>query len=461
MKLKFGGLPFLSLIVAFLLFALSVEAAPQMLRVRIGSGKSSGTLSSSSAMTLVDGRGHSVNGGTKIAVNFNGDGTVAVSGKKLQNPLAVSSKVPIAWNGRPYRGKIELRRGSEGWIIVNVINVEEYLRGVLKMEINPAWPMEAIRAQAIVARTYAISHANRSGTRGYDFDDSQNAQVYRGVNAEDAMLDRGISATKGMVVLWQGQPALTPYHSDSGGWTADVRDVWGGTRPYLIAQQEPFPSRSPHETWKTTLSASQVTSIVRKMGVNVGDVTALSVAERDRGGRAVLLRVNGTAGTATVKSHAFRMAADPKIIRSTYFEMRGSAGSTTEEFGKPLLPLPSITAEEPERAINRNDPELLIKLTQEGAFTKDELMDMLLRPETRSAYLEKALVRSRPGAKPRPATPVSPKRPASGTFVFEGRGWGHGVGMSQWGAKAMADNGWKAEKILGYYYPGTTIKQIY
>lgn len=446
-----------TLFLLFFLLTLSAEGATQTVRVRIDGGKNSGTLTSSSAMTLSDGRGKSHGAGTKVSLAVNGDGTISAGGKKLTAPLTISSKGPIAWNGRPYRGKLEVRRGSKGWVVVNVLDVETYLRGVLKMEINPAWPMEAIRAQAIVARTYAISHAGQSGAKGYDFDDSHNAQVYRGVNAEDPTLDKGIAATRGLVVAWQGQLALTPYHSDSGGWTADVRDVWGGTRPYLLPRQEPFSSRSPHETWSTTLTATELTAIVRKMGVNVGQVTRLSVVQRDQGGRAVLLEVQGTAGRATIKSHAFRMAADPKVIRSTCFELNGTGS------GGPLSPEPPlypVMAQEESSPPKAGDPNLIITLTQEGAFTKDELMDMLLHPETRDSYVAKALARSPNRKTPRPTAPIAP-RPSSGQFTFEGRGWGHGVGMSQWGAKAMADRGWKAEKILEHYYPGTTLKRIY
>lgn len=437
------------------LLPLSAEGATQTVRVRIDGDKSGGTLTSPAAMTLSDGKGKSMGGGTKAVLTFNDDGTASVGGKKLIGPISVSAKAPLSWNGRPYRGKMEVRKGSQGWVVVNVIDVEDYLRGVLKMEINPAWPMEAIRAQAIVARTYAISHAGQSGTKGYDFDDSHNAQVYRGVNAEDPTLDRGIDATRGVVVSWQGNLALTPYHSDSGGWTADVRDVWGGSRPYLVVRQEPFPSRSPHETWSTTLTATQMTAIFRKMGVNVGEVTDLSVAERDQGGRAVSLRVQGTAGEATVKSHAFRMAADSKVIRSTCFELRSSDGGT------PRSPLPILSPPAKDSAVDGDDPNLIITLTQEGAFTKDELMDMLLHPETRQSYVDKALARSSKGRVSKPAAPVVASPRSSGSFIFDGRGWGHGVGMSQWGAKVMAEKGWKAEKILGHYYPGTTLKKIY
>lgn len=460
MKKKVRFLALIVLSAFFLAFSFSAEASLPTVRVRIDGGKTSGTLSSSSAMTVTNGRGQSINAGTRAVVRFNGDGTVTVAGKKQPQPVMVVSRGPISWNDRPYRGKVELRRGSEGWVVVNVINVEDYLRGVLKMEINPAWPMEAIRAQAIVARTYAVAHANQSGAKGYDFDDSHNAQVYRGINAEDPILDKGIAATRGMVLFWQGKPALTPYHSDSGGWTADVRDVWGGARAYLVSKQEPFSSRSPHETWTATLSTAEMTAIARKLGTNVGEVTGLSVIERDRGGRAVLLRIDGTRGSATVKSHSFRMAADPKVIRSTFFDLNGDSLAVPEDYPDVLLPFLPSAPQEMAASRDADDPHLLITLTQEGAFTKEELMDMLLRPETRSSYVDKALSRSRPTTV-RPV-PSRPSRPSpTGRFVFQGRGWGHGVGMSQWGAKAMADNGWKAEKILSHYYPGTYITYIY
>ncbi len=110
------------------------------------------------------------------------------------------------------------------------------------MEINPAWPMEAVKAQAIVSRTYALrSMRQNNGKNGFDLRDSVLSQVYRGINAEDKRADQAISATRGIVVFHGGNLAFTPFHSDSGGATADVTAVWGGSMPYLRGVNEPIP----------------------------------------------------------------------------------------------------------------------------------------------------------------------------------------------------------------------------
>lgn len=434
-----------------------LAASSSSLKVCIQEGSRGGTLASASKITLSDNAGKRITVGTSVKVRYVGGNRVQVGASTLSLPVLCRSSSLVKWQGKPYRGDIRLQKGSNGMAAVNVIPVEDYLRGVLKMEINPSWPMEAVKAQAIVARTYALSHRGRDVARGYDFDNTNRSQVYRGVNAEDSRADKAISATRGLVLAWNGKLALTPYHADSGGWTADVRDVWGGQRPYLVCAQEPFASRSPYSNWTVTLSPGQISKALSKMGVNVGAVQAVQVSAQDAGGRAVRLLVSGSRGQATVKANAFRMALGSKVLRSTFFQI-GGAGSCAVS-SRPALDTGAVMTH-----VGDTQEDLLVQLTQQGAFTTEELMDMLLHPGKRDEYLQRAVQ----GKKKVSSAPAKPSR-GSGAFVavpgrgfqVRGKGWGHGVGMSQWGARAMAQNGWKVKEILGHYYPGTMVKKVY
>ena len=225
-------------------------------------------------------------------------GGLSVGAAVLSFPVTATANGPVGWDNVKYRGKLTFIKAGSGFTVVNELPLEDYVRGILKVEMAADWPFEALKAQAILARTYAVRNRGRFGKRGYDFDTGENSQVYRGVNAEDPRTDRAVSETTGMVLTWNGSPADIYYHSDSGGATADAADVWGSVRPYLRVQPEIVRYVSPNSTWNTTLTEAQAASILSKMKQNVGKVLAIDVATVDSAGRAVTLEVTGEHGTA-------------------------------------------------------------------------------------------------------------------------------------------------------------------
>ena len=434
--------------------------------VGLSIGQSSVSVSSASALTATDGSGKKHALGTTAVFHVSGASSVVVGNRTLRLPVSLSSRHPLSFNKRRYRGAFRLISSGSGITLLNVLDLEEYLRGVLKMEVNPAWSMEALKAQAVISRTYALrSVLQNRGKGGYDLGDTVMSQVYRGMNAEDPKTDQAIRATKGMVLKYGGEIAFTPFHSHSGGATADVSTVWGGNMPYLKGVNEDFRTESPHETWEARLSAAQVEEALRSAGVNVGRLQELRVEQSDSFGRATTLRAIGTNGSRTLKSHSFRMAAGSTVIRSTLFSI-ASAGSGSRT-PVPIAPLPRSNTVPPASPGGSDVPSSLTPmsaaeerqltdLTEQGVFNAEELMDMLFNPEKRKGYLIRALRTVRPGITVQPQP--QPVGPASGQFLFRGKGWGHGVGLSQWGAKALADQGWDFKKILSFYYPGTKLE---
>ena len=220
-----------SALLFFCLLAFSVLPAlawanPRTVRVGIQSGASTGTIESTEPMRCVDGRGRSLAAGSRALLEYS-SGRLLVNGQAADFPVEFQGPAVLRWNGRPYRGNLRLVTDGTGFSAVNVVDVESYLRGVLKIEVNPAWPMEALKAQAVIARTYALRQTGRHGRNGFDLCATTHCQAYRGMSAEDPKTDRAIEETRGIVVSYGSQLAQTFYFADGAGWTADVSTVWG------------------------------------------------------------------------------------------------------------------------------------------------------------------------------------------------------------------------------------------
>lgn len=464
-RVRAGGLLILAHCFFCVLFSLeSAEAVENFkLRVAVAEGVTSGRLLGQ-GLTLRDSRGvdSKPSDGAQVVASRSG---VSVGGRDFSLPVGISASGGLGWDKNRYRGTLSIVKAKSGFTVVNEVDLESYLRGILKIEMNPEWPSEALKAQAILARTYAAGNRGRFAAWGYDLCATVKSQVYRGVNAEDPRTDAAVSATRGMILTWGNRPADVYYHSDSGGATADVAQVWGGSRHYLRVQREIVDYVSPYSSWKTTLNVSQVTAAAAKMGLSVGTVESVEVSLKDDAGRAVWLRLRGSKGVADVKAHAFRMAVGSNVLRSTNFRMAENAVASLSPPAVLQTPVVSFVAPVAVDASISNDP--LVEMTQKGVFSKAEMLDMLMNPSKREEYIEIGRTRmpdvaSPPPARrerplPKPAT--NPPVVAAGSFTFLGKGWGHGVGLSQWGAKAMAERGMRFEEILAHYFPGTKIAE--
>lgn len=451
----------LSFVFMLLFFAAAgaAQAVPnQNIKIGVAPDVSSGQLLGSGlSLRGAEGKKLSVSSGASVSAS---GGYLRVGSAQLRMPVRVEGGKGLGWDKTRYRGALTFIQSPRGFTVVNELDLESYLRGILKIEMNPEWSQEALKAQAILARTFAVKNRGRFAAKGYDLCATENSQVYRGMNAEDPRTDAAVSATAGQVLTYNGQIAAIYYHSDSGGSTANISHVWGGSVPYLTCRAEAVAYESPYSNWTLTLSPAQVQTALSKMSVNVGAVSGMQISQKDASGRAVQLRVQGDRGTADVRAHAFRMAVGSSVLRSTNFDVPGGAAAAAQS-APAQLPKPA----EPVAVEFSPKADPLVELTRNGVFTRDEMMDMLMNPEKRDDYLKKGLARLSGGASaPTPATPQKPAaKPAppaaapANAFTFVGRGWGHGVGLSQWGAKAMADQGASCEAILSHYFPGTKI----
>ena len=181
-------------------------------------------------------------------------------------------------NGKRYRNYIEIRRYSDSDLtLINILNIEQYLYGVVPAEIEADAPIEAIKAQAVAARTYTYRNLNRYEKWGFDLTDTVSSQVYNGYDAERATTNRAVDETKGKKMLYNGSLAHVYYFASSGGMTANVKEVWGSEIPYLVSVPDPYESEtSRNYIWEKTLTAEEIKKILFISGVEIGDIVSVS-----------------------------------------------------------------------------------------------------------------------------------------------------------------------------------------
>ncbi|GHV36763.1 stage II sporulation protein SpoIID [Synergistales bacterium] len=477
----------------FLLFAQN-QAQARDIYVRLSAPSGKFSLSSTGNMTITDAakKNHTLG----KTVTLTRSGAFAVNGKnKYSLPIRISSGGLLSFNGRKYRGVFLL---TKNFTLIDTLDVEDYLRGVLPAEAGSSQSEEYLKAHAISSRTFAIKKSLGRGTRGYDVTDGTADQVYKGAGVETGATDKAVRATTGEVLTYEGDLASTFFHSDSGGHTASVAQVWGQDIPYLRGVKEPVSYNSPNSNWTAKISSAQVQTALSKLKATVGAVREIRVSETDRGGRAAMLTFVGSGGSASVKAGDFRMAVGPDTLKSTMLTTGAvspnpSQAPTIDKPAVPNIPALSRKGAPPARPpvntpappvptsdvpLSEKEEDRLSQMTRDGVFSAAELMDMLKNPKKLKGYFYLGLQRSgRVSAetkRPKVEMPNVSKGDdfkgrvgeavlvpdSAGNFTFHGKGWGHGVGLSQWGAKTLSEQGWTAERILEHYYNGAVVKKF-
>ena len=227
-------------------------------------------------------------------------------------------------NGVHYRGALEVSvtGPNETLQLVNVLGVEDYLKGVVPNEMQFAWPLEALKAQAVAARTFTYSRMAAQSEANYDLEAGANSQVYRGQDSERGSTDQAVDETRGLVAVFRGRFISAFYHANCGGHTADVAQVWGGDAPYLSGVECSFCSQGPHYAWTLELPLGEVAEALSRHGQPGGSVRDLRVLGRGADGRVTQVEIGRGAGPVTVKGAAFRMLIGPDRVRSTNFEVQ-------------------------------------------------------------------------------------------------------------------------------------------
>jgi len=191
---------------------------------------------------------------------------VSASGTSLVQGGGELNLVTLSISGRPqvYRGGMEFRAQGKGITVINELPLEEYLYGVLPREIYAAWPLEAQKAQAVSARSYAVAQLGTYREYGFDLLATQQSQMYGGYSAEHPNSTRAVDGTKGQVLVCRGKPISGFFHSSSGGYIENCQDVWTATLDYIKVRPDPYDKGSPYYNWLVTYSQEQLVNQLKE-----------------------------------------------------------------------------------------------------------------------------------------------------------------------------------------------------
>jgi stage II sporulation protein D len=306
------------------------RAATKAVRVLLAEGRRAITVGSPAPFRALDATGNVVKlpaGGVPVAPTLRLPGSAV----PLTGPvLFKAGKAPLSLDGASYRGALEVSSQGGFLRVVNVVGLEDYVQGVVAREMPHSWPPEALKAQAVAARSYALKSFLKG--KPYDLYSDVRSQVYGGVAAEEPESTAAVRATAGRVVTYGGEIAATYYFSSSGGKTASAADVFGVSIPYLVSRPDPWDKLSPYHDWGPILVGAR--TVQAKLGLTSRVLDATGVARPS--GRFRSLTFQTLAGPTTVPSSLVRTALG---LRSTWINvavLRLDRPRGTVEFGSSL-----------------------------------------------------------------------------------------------------------------------------
>lgn len=222
-------------------------------------------------------------------------GTLAAKGNR--------GEINIGGEGK-FRGDMVASATSSGMFVVNQLSLDNYVKGVIANEMIPSWPLAALQAQALAARSYALATQQDSGL--FDVYDDTRSQVYGGVGSETRKTTRAVETTKREVITWKGRPIVAYFSSTSGGRTENVENVWvGGSKvPYLRSVRDPYDKASPYHRWRLTYTRSKATAALS--GLVKGRLRRIEILKRGVSPRIIRAKVLGTGGTTRVSGEDLR-----------------------------------------------------------------------------------------------------------------------------------------------------------
>ncbi len=247
-------------------------------------------------------------------------GGIEIRNHLFSNLVRIFSKKGfIRVNGREYRDSIIISQNSGKLDVINEIGLEGYLFGVLPKEVSPKWNMEALKAQAVVSRTYILRNLGRFKSEGYDLSASELSQVYGGKSCEKGTTTEAVLKTSGEVLVYRGKLASVYFHADAAGHTENPKFVWGteNTPAYLRGVREKYRRNSPYSKWQAQISYGEIVSALRKKGYDIDKVHKISKKGRTPSGRAKFIVVYSNRGKIKIPSNKFRMFMGSRKIKST------------------------------------------------------------------------------------------------------------------------------------------------
>ncbi|WP_157796556.1 SpoIID/LytB domain-containing protein [Bacillus sp. FJAT-45037] len=335
-------------------------------------------------------------------------------------PRNIPTLALATYKNRQYRGTLEFTTNGASIRTVNRLDIEEYLKGVVPGEMPPSWHLEALKAQAIAARSYALNTMNLTTTPA--------SQVYGGYTSEHPRSNQAVDETKKRIVSYNGKPVQAFFFSTSGGRTANIGDVWNSSQstfPYFASVNDPY-ENSPHGSWTESYNSR---TLLDQFGFGPSAILLdIQVNKSGQNGEVRAVTLHTTAGNKTITGNEnqirriFPSASAYGFLRSNWFDLASNQSYTVQNANNQQKQF-SVKGQQVQTA------------TGISTITSDQVH---IQSATGTAQLTDSDPRS---------------------IVLTGKGWGHRIGMSQYGAKGFAEQGRSAEQILRHYYTGTTISQ--
>ncbi len=248
----------------------------------------------------------------------------SISAKAL---VLTSARNSLTINGRPYRDKIQVFPGpNQNLWVINELPLEEYLVGLINSEIFSHWPLDALKAQAVAARTFAIFQRGNRSDRLYDLDSGVNDQVYVGKRLEDDRSRQAVKETEGEIILYKGNPIFAVYHACCGGKIESPEYLWAGSFPYLKSIVCTYCLDSPHFLWNYQVEGHRLAKALGRGGYSIPPVAEIQFGERNESGRVLRLFVKGGRTRWEIPGKEFRRLLGYDQLRSTNFWLKESNG---------------------------------------------------------------------------------------------------------------------------------------
>jgi stage II sporulation protein D len=329
----------------------------------------------------------------------------------------------ISFGTLKYRGVLFLKRVAAGHInIYNELLFEQYLYGVVPAEMPNSWHIEALKAQAVAARNYGIINIGRHTADGFDVCNGTHCQAYRGFGHENPRTNQATDETKGKLVLYNDKVIPTYFHSSSGGRTENSENVWSTVLPYMKGVDDKYGLGSPYDNWTKQYNKKDIQTKLLANSIDVGEINDIVPLTISENGRVTCLEVRGTKGNAKLDKEKIRTILGSSDIKSTWYKITTDADMSV---------INSVTGKS-----ETARPGSLYVMSANGVSK--------LSTTNNKVYLKDQVALS--------SMSVIPQ-----TYLFAGKGWGHGLGMSQYGAKGMAEAGFNFIQILEHYYTGTKV----
>ena len=265
-----------------------------------------------------------------INIRILGD-KIIVGKYNLILPVKIKSDLYLLVNKNLYRGNIIIRLSKNRKLnIINEINIEDYLKGVLPKEVNPNWNMEALKAQAVISRSYVIKNLQRHSSDNFNLCSSVHCQVYGGANIESANCNKAITDTTKQVITFKDEIAQTVFHASCGGYTENPKSIWdwkNETPDYLKGRKDKYCSKSPHNKWNCTLSETTIRKKLINAGYKIDIIKSIKLSGNTPGHAKEFVIIKHKKGELKLNAYKFRLAVDSNLIKSSFIKNINKKGN--------------------------------------------------------------------------------------------------------------------------------------